>query len=248
MKAIIFFIPLFLWSVMSRSQDTIQYARYKIVKKNHISFIGEIMGKTADGPYKIKLENGALVEVKEQDIYRMKPLHSRHENGIFEAPGYKWGMNTELMAVSNGVRNIGSPSISTGLALSGQYYLNFHLALGAGVGLYNYDLDARRMLMPVFADVKWRLVKNYSTPVIQFKSGYGFISNNFINGLADKKGGMFYNPFFGYEFGVTKKISWTMGVGMILQKAYYAYTEGSTFVDEDILFRRTEFKIAIAIH
>ncbi|MBK7438275.1 MAG: hypothetical protein IPI77_16085 [Saprospiraceae bacterium] len=64
----------------------------------------------------------------------------------------------------------------------------------------------------------------------------------------DKKGGLFINPFFGYEFGTARKLGWVIGVGVLLQKAYYGYMEGSTFVDEDIYFRRTEFKLGINLH
>jgi len=213
--------------------------------------IGEIVEKLEGKPYKIKLDNGVIIEVWEQEVHRMRPLTSGRISEMaipFEKPAYKWGFSAEVSGMSNTRFNIGSPGISTALAVSAHRYINYHLALGVGTGIFNFDLDSRRQLIPVNADIKWRFAKNNSTPFIQLKAGYSLASNNFIAGLIDKEGGLFYNPFLGYEFGVKNKISWTIGLGVVLQKAYYAYQEGSTFADEDIMFRRTEFKIGIALH
>ncbi len=227
------------------------YVKYRFQKKNSSSIIGQIVEKTAEGPYKVLLDNGTTIEIKEQEIFRITPLKSRgssRSQQIARIQEYKWGYTTEIMGVSNGFRNIGTPGISTGVAVAAHRYLTSSISVGGGVGMYNYDLDARRLLIPLFAEGKWRLVKQSSTPIISAKLGHGLAAKNYLSGLQDKKGGLFFNPFFGYEFGTDRKIGWTMGIGVLLQKAYYNYTNGSTFVDEDIIFRRTEFKLAISIH
>lgn len=239
-----------LWiSIASFSQSNTTYTRYKFFKRNGIVLVGEILEKDLDKPYKIKLDNGVLTELREEELVKVVPLSDTRSNRApFAKPSYKWAINTELMGLSNGNFNIGTPGIATAVAMSGQRMINYNVAVGAGVGMYNYDLDARRLVIPLFAEVKYRFIKNYSSPILQFRSGYSFASKNFINGLIDKNGGMFYNPFLGYEFGMDKKIGFTMGIGVVLQNVYYAYQSGTTFADEDILFRRTEFKIGLSIH
>lgn len=222
--------------------------RYRFVHKNGNTLIGQIIEKKADGPYVIRLDNGAVIEMSTREIYRIRPIHSNAVHKIYSIPEYKWGFASEVMGVTNGFRNIGTPSYSTGLAVSAHRYITPSIAVGAGVGMYNYDLDARRLIIPIFAESKWRLVKQSSTPILSLKVGHGLAAKNYIFGLQDKKGGLFFNPFFGYELGTDRKIGVTIGIGVLLQKAYYTYANGSTFADEDIIFRRTEFKIGIAIH
>lgn len=250
-RYLILILPVFLIFGSLYSQQSEQYTKYKFIKKNNSVIIGEIVEKLDGKPYKILLDNGVIIEIREQEIYRMKPLSTSTVAALsvpFEQPNYKWGFSAEASGLSNTRFNIGSPGISTGLTVAAHRYINYHLALGFGTGVFNYDLDSRRQLIPVHGDIKWRFVKNFSTPFIQLKAGYALASNNFINGLIDKKGGSFYNPFLGYEFGVKNKISWSLGLGVVFQKAYYEYQEGTTFADEDIVFRRTEFKIGIAFH
>lgn len=250
-KNILIAFSIVLFNVALYSQQEDQYIKYKFLKKNGSVIIGEIVEKLDGKPYKIKLDNGVVIEVREQEVYRMKPLTSGRVSEAsvpFEKPGYKWGFSAEASAMSNTINNIGSPGISAAIAVSAYRYINYHLAVGIGTGIFNYDLDSRRQLIPVNADLKWRFAKHFSTPYFQIKAGYSLASNNFILGLIDKKGGAFYNPFLGYEFGVKNKISWTLGLGIVFQNAYYSYQEGSTFADEDILFRRTEFKIGMTFH
>jgi hypothetical protein len=237
----------------AQSQEGV-YVKYKFTKRNggqisHI--IGEIVEKTANGPYKVKLDNGAVIELNERDYVSIKPVRVDSRTGlqyVYAPPTYKWGFSTELMGVSNGIRNLGTPKYSTGVGIGAHRYISPLVSFGAGVGMYNYDIDSRRMLFPFYGEGKVRFIRNSSTPVLGMKAGYGVAAKNYIAGLQDKQGGMFYNPYFGYELGTTNKVSWTLGIGVLLQKAYYTYENGTTFADENILFRRTEFKLGIEFH
>jgi hypothetical protein len=225
--------------------------KYKFLKRNGGFLIGEIVEKKADGPYHIKLDNGVVVEMNEYDFINIRPLRIDHHTGFqrqYAIPDYHWGFSSELMGVSNGIRNIGTPGISTGFTVAAHRFFSPVLLLGGGLGMYNYDLDNRRLIIPVFVEGRWRMIRQSGTPIISFKIGHGLAAKNYISGLQDKKGGLFLNPFLGYEFGTNRKVSWTFGVGLLLQNAYYSYTNGSTFADEDIYFRRTEFKLGITIH
>ncbi|MBK8779797.1 MAG: hypothetical protein IPO25_21230 [Saprospiraceae bacterium] len=246
-KIILGLIGLLLYFAISAQEEPI-YLKYRFVKRNGTSIIGQIVEKNLDGPYTIKLDNGTLINVKEQEILRFYPLKAKKNSLNYSSPGYRWGLSTEIMGVNNGQWNIGTTKVSTGVSMAGHYYINSQIALGAGVGMYNYDLNARRLILPLFGEARWRMIKNYSSPLISLKIGHGLAAKNYLTGLVDKKGGLFINPFFGYEFGTARKLGWVIGVGVLLQKAYYGYMEGSTFVDEDIYFRRTEFKLGINLH
>jgi|GEM_PF-1730845 len=251
MKKLLLFILVFSVHAGVSAQDQENNTRYRFTKKNGSFLYGQILEKKSDGPYRLLLDNGAIFEIREQDIYRFKPIKERtrrYMTRTFSTPDYKWGLSTEIMGVNNGVRNIGNPGISTGASLTGQLYILRDMSVGLGLGLYNYDLNARRLVMPLYGEVKYRLIRNFTSPVIAVKSGYGWTAKNYIEDLQDHRGGLFFNPFIGYEFGVDRKVSWTLGVGLLFQKAYYAYANGQEQFDEDIYFKRTEFKLGINIH
>jgi len=232
-------------------QDQAAYIKYRFVKKNGSSLVGQILEKKSEGPYVIQLDNGVIIEMKEYEILRFKPINEKSHvtaRHSFNAPTYRWGVSTELMGVNNGIRHIGSPGISTGASITGQRYILPDLSLGLGLGMYNYDLDARRLIVPVYGEIKYRLIRHFTSPVIALKSGYGWAAKSYIADLQQHKGGAFINPFIGYEFGVDRKISWTLGIGLLFQKAYYTYANGQEDLDEDIYFKRTEFKLGITIH
>lgn len=251
MKKLLLFILVFGVHLMLSAQDQENKTRYRFIKKNGSFLVGQILEKKSDGPYRLLLDNGAVFEIREQDILRFRPIKERTSSYVartFSTPVYRWGLSTEIMGVNNGIRNIGNPAISTGASLTGQRYLTSDFSVGMGLGFYNYDLDARRLVMPLFGEVKYRLIRNFTSPVIALKSGYGWTAKNYIGDLQSHKGGLFINPFIGYEFGVDRKVSWTLGVGFLFQKAYYAYANGQEQFDEDIYFKRTEFKLGISIH
>ncbi len=236
----------FTWSV-ARAQDTAQVKPilYKVTFLSGISMVGELLDKTAEGPYRIRIENGKILEFNESMIYRIKPVKSGRVE--FVVPEYRWGLDVDALLITNGLRNIGS-GLTGGVAFSAINYIQSRMGFGVGAGLYNYDESSRRIIIPLFAEVKWRLIQNPTTPVISMRGGYGIAGKNYITGLSEKRGGYFINPFFGYEFGTDRKVSWTIGAGMMIQKAYYAYRSGTTFADEDILFRRTEVRLTLSVH
>ncbi|MEP7323099.1 MAG: hypothetical protein ABI761_14335 [Saprospiraceae bacterium] len=248
LKTLLFVLIPFL--AFTQEQAGIQ-VKYKFLKRNGGFLIGEIVEKKADGPYHIKLDNGVIVEMSEYEFLKIRPVQFDHHTGhqrVYSTPDYHWGFSSEFMGVNNGFRNIGTPGISTGLTIAAHRYFSPVLSFGGGLGMYNYDLDNRRLIIPIFVEGRWRVVRQSGTPIISFKVGHGMAAKNYISGLQDKKGGLFLNPFLGYEFGTDRKVSWTFGIGLLLQNAYYSYTNGSTFADEDIYFRRTEFKLGITIH
>ncbi|HNR07015.1 MAG TPA: hypothetical protein PKM27_06855 [Saprospiraceae bacterium] len=233
----------------AQAQDSVKYIRYKVVQRNGSSLVGQIMEKKADGPYVVVLDNGALVEIREKDVLRLKPVLPKDRvRRPYVEPSYKWGLSTEIMVVNNGIQHIGEPGLATGASISAQRYLIPQLSTGLGLGLYNYDLGARRMFVPLFGEARYRLIRHTVSPLLVIKGGYGFAAKNDINGLRKHEGGIFVNPFLGYEFGTGRKVSWTIGIGLLFQRAYYSYINGQDFFDEAIRFRRTEFKLGIAIH
>lgn len=250
MKKLLLFVVVFGIHFMLSGQEEM-FTRYRFVKKNGSMVVGQIVEKKSDGPYRILLDNGVIFELREQDVLRFKPIKEKLSGGerhLYSVPLYRWGFSTEVMGVNNGIRNIGSPGISTGASMTGQRYITPDLSLGVGMGIYNYDLDARRLVMPLYGEIRYRFIRHFTSPVVALKSGYGWTAKNYIGDLQQHRGGAFINPFVGYEFGMDRKISWTLGVGLLFQKAYYAYANGQEEFDEDIYFKRTEFKLGITIH
>lgn len=75
-KIILGLIGLLLYFAISAQEEPI-YLKYRFVKRNGTSIIGQIVEKNLDGPYTIKLDNGTLINVKEQEILRFYPLKNQ---------------------------------------------------------------------------------------------------------------------------------------------------------------------------
>ena len=252
MKTIFRIFVFMAFPLLAFTQEQIgAYIKYKFLKRNGGFLVGEIIEKKVGGPYHIKLDNGTIVEIADYELLNLRPIRIDRNTGaqkVHEIHEYKWGFNTEMMLMNAGASNIGNPQSAIAAQASMNRYLSPFVSIGIGMGVFNYDLTSRRLVVPVFAQSKLRFYKSQSTPVVSLGMGYGIASKNYITGLKDKSGGLFVNPFFGYELGTTNKVSWTLGIGILLQKAYYSYENGTTFADENILFKRTELKLGIEFH
>lgn len=93
--------------------------------------------------------------------------------------------------------------------VSGNYNFNERLSAGVGTGVSLYE----KTIVPIFADVKFRICKPRKfTPFIQCSAGYGIAVSK------DTNGGICINPTAGISYSVYKRMKLFVSVGYELQK------------------------------
>lgn len=91
----------------------------------------------------------------------------------------------------------------------GYYNLSSRWAVGAGTGVSVYE----KPLLPLFADVKFRVIKPRKfTPYIECGAGYSFALAKNANG------GFYLSPTIGVEYAVCSKAKLLFGIGYEFQK------------------------------
>ena len=91
---------------------------------------------------------------------------------------------------------------SLGFITVNGYMFNPHLFTGIGLGIQGYDEIG---FVPIFADVKYYVVKGTMTPFVSFDAGYSFSTNEIATGGNTKfRGGAYSNLSIGMKF-FTKK-------------------------------------------
>ena len=137
--------------------------------------------------------------------------------------------------VVNGIRTING------------YRINPHLAVGLGIGLERYvdistydTIKANLSVMPVFADVRYTVLKGNVTPVVALNGGYTFLINRpssaeyfrtqqifppyAWNDYYDydhyDKGGFYFNAEAGVKVKIYRKIALTGSLNYSLWQIY----------------------------
>ena len=144
--------------------------------------------------------------------------------------------NLGLLANTNGT--------GTSLNISALYQFSPHLSAGVGIGVDNYYFNAPHNIFPVFTEFKGYLVDKRSSPFVSIKTGYSFNRPHEDSGQLVARGGILFNPTFGYRFG-SEGIMFDIYFGLRLQKAYYEKLTWA-FSRQDILWRRVEIGSALS--
>lgn len=93
--------------------------------------------------------------------------------------------------------------------VTGHYNLNRHFAVGVGTGLSFYE----KMLIPLFADVKFLIIKPKKfTPFLECGVGYSFAPDKHANG------GFYLNPSVGVQYSLPKERKLSLAIGYESQK------------------------------
>jgi hypothetical protein len=101
-------------------------------------------------------------------------------------------------------------NLFTGMQSSAGYKLNPHIAFGGGVGLERYTdtptydtLTANLSLLPVFAEVRYTILKKRVSPVVALNGGYKILlnvpSSQMISWTEVVYPGFFWTDFYEYD-------------------------------------------------
>lgn len=125
------------------------------------------------------------------------------------------------------------------LNYSALYQHNRWLAVGLGAGIDNYYFKRGRNVYPIFTEIKSYLVDGNSSPYVSLKSGYGFIPTNEDENQTNTKGGMIFNPTFGYRLG-SSGVFMDFYIGLRFQSAEYESNTGWSKSHQEIQWNRIE--------
>ncbi|MEM8908936.1 MAG: hypothetical protein AAGD05_13905 [Bacteroidota bacterium] len=119
------------------------------------------------------------------------------------------------------------------------YQFNPYFALGAGVGVDQYDFT----MIPIYADVRGNLFNRSIAPFYALNVGYSFAFGDNNNGFfnEDFRGGWLIHPTLGLRFATRKSMSYTLEFGYKFQ-----YAERRFFDTKDKLrLQRMTFKAGV---
>lgn len=105
------------------------------------------------------------------------------------------------------------------LNLIEQYQLKEYFSIGIGIGI-RYYADDDALLMPVFADFRFRFKRKKITPYMAFSCGYSFDTSNDFSSV-----GVLLNPSIGIIAKVTEQSSMHFGVGYEIQRMKFYYID-----------------------
>lgn len=145
-----------------------------------------------------------------------------------------------------------STTIGTGIAMNspsktpftwqflGYYNITQRVAVGVGTGISVYE----KPLLPLFADIKFRIIKpRLVTPYIECGAGYSFSLTRNSNG------GFYLSPNIGTEFRLSPKIQLLFGVGYELQKLKQLKKSKNDYFasefSEELIHNSITFKIGV---
>ena len=117
------------------------------------------------------------------------------------------------------------------------YQFNSILNAGVGIGLdyyiypgrvyYNPSGTSFQSMIPIFADLRFNLLKGSVKPFIIAAGGYSLIYSSTKDNYITYKGGLLLNPSVGVKIFVSSKIALNFSVGYRMQK--YSYVINSQY-------------------
>lgn len=120
----------------------------------------------------------------------------------------------------------------------GYYAINKRFSVGIGTGLSIYE----KALIPLFADVKFKIIKPRKfTPYIECSVGYSFAPDKNANG------GFFLNPSVGVEYSIYGDKKLFLALGYESQKLERLKTQKQSLLTTEFVEKLKHNSIAIKI-
>ncbi len=134
------------------------------------------------------------------------------------------------------------------------YLLNPHFGVGIGLGMDLYDdpqdFDVN-MIIPIYADVRYYLLKRSFSPFVRAGVGYGLPAFQPTFGWTEetKTGGLYTHPSAGFRFASRANLHFLAEFGIKFQKAKYTglQWDGVTETEETefVTYRKNSFTFSI---
>ena len=210
----------------------------KIVLLNGTTLIGELVSYDPNTTIVISISGNEIV-LPSDKIKKIVMMTSSEQVNINRLKTKRLYNRTNIGLLSN--------SNGNGITLNHSvlYQHSRWIGVGLGAGIDNYYFQSGRNVYPVFVEFKSFLVDRNSSPYVSLKSGYGFIFSNEDLGQEYTKGGLIFNPTFGYRIG-SSGVFMDFYMGFRFQKAQYEINDGWSYRSQDIQWNRVEIGTAVS--
>lgn len=204
MKKLVCFITLCLLSYTLTAQsgtlDVVYLKNGSIIK-------GEIIEQIPNVSLKLRTADGNVF------VYQMDEVEKLTRESMAVRPGRqaKSGGYEGVFEFGYAMRvgDYGMDRLKVHLINGAKLSPNFSIGFGAGA---HYYIDARIVLLPVFASLRASFLEGPITPFISMAAGYTFNTKNSFKGE-----GVFLNPTAGFSFEIGETTSMSIGFGYDMQ-------------------------------
>jgi hypothetical protein len=129
-----------------------------------------------------------------------------------------------------------------------------YLGIGGGTGMYSYadNNGIRWNLIPIFAEARSYITAKRISPVLSAKLGYGINlkhpSPYWYRATEKQKGGVFFNPAFGFRLGANSDLNMVLNLGFLVQHTKEEYRLDATNLGTEWrkqIFRRWTLELGL---
>lgn len=203
--------------------------------KNGSIIRGIIIEQVPYESLKIQTKDGSVFVVDIDDVQKMtkelpfsernndKKFRSKAEIKFNKPRGYFGLVQLGLAPSVNGYE-----SLRVGATIINGYRVLPQFAIGVGIGLQFYPIDASEVTLPIFAHLRSDFLNGKVSPFLAFNVGYNVsLSGGFY-------GGLMLEPTLGISFNVGKKYRMSAGLGLACDRVkYYIYDKYNTYTLKD---------------
>lgn len=191
-----------------RMQDVVYLKNGSIIRGQVMEMTPEkgIKVETADHSLFVFSLSEIIKVVKETISTETEALHSGDVKKEFKN-GYQAFIE---LGFSGDISGSGGNRVK--LNLINGYRINSHLYTGIGTGV-RYTTEGGVPLIPIFADVRYLILRKKTTPYLSLDLGYSFYADN---DFTDD--GFFLAPTIGTSFRLAPKTSLNIGLGFEFQQ------------------------------
>lgn len=193
-----------------------QKREMKTVVLGNGSRITGIVTTDSSGYLKLRITTPQVITLEKSDVTLTAPVR-KSDNLFAEIHGYSIRISASVLAGRNSHGNNGSLSF---------HFTNgyrFRNGMNAGVGAGIEELDV--LLMPVYADIRYHILKRRISPFIWIKSGYAFPVGEqeceryyYYGSYTEPRGGFMLNTGAGVALYSWQRTAVNIGIGYRYQK------------------------------
>lgn len=235
----ILFVLILLFGFSGFAQDSIDPEnKTKVYLKNGSVLIGNLISYSPNESIIFEI-NGNEIIIPLSVIKKTVMMTSSNEVKVNHLKSKHFYNRTNFGLITN--------SNGTGISLTHSvlYQYSNWIGVGIGAGIDNYYFKEGRNVYPVFLEFKSYLVDRNSAPYVSIKSGYGFTFANEDLGQTKTRGGLIFNPTFGYRIG-SSGVFMDFYFGFRFQNAYYEIYDGWAQKQQEIKWNRVEIGTAVS--
>jgi len=264
-KYIVILFSLFLFHGAFAQMEKKEAPKYiDVVKlRGGVEFRGKITKYLHNVFVVLKLADGQEYTFNMKDVKRItqEPLNEAAANVVrlkvkeykFKEKGWYGSVNLGALGGSAAGEWSSNRLVGLDLSIAGGFQFNRWLGVGLGVGANSYYPNSGEGIFPFFVEARGYLKEANISPYYAVSTGYGFSLYNNSSEVIESKGGVMVHPAFGFRFGGSSNMTFTLDFGLRLQKANYTRPNWNwrwqevieDTIEHKMFFKRFNFRVGV---